>query len=177
LTTTALESKSPVWVNGKIYSRQRYKFKETLQMEENIENQDQNSQPSQPQATPPQPEQASPEPAQPAPEIAAVSQDSKNMGMLCHLLGIFTGFLGPLILWLIKKDDDKFVDSQGKEALNFQITVIFAVIASYILMIVFIGILLLPATFICNLIFCIMGSVAASKGQNYKYPVCIRLIK
>jgi len=141
-------------------------------MEENIENPDQNSQPSQQQEAPPQPEQAPP-----APETAAVSQDSKNMGMLCHLLGIFTGFLGPLILWLIKKDEDKFVDQQGKEALNFQITVIFAIIASYILMIVFIGILLLPATLICNLIFSIMGSIAASKGQNYRYPVSIRLIK
>ena len=136
-------------------------------MDDNIETPDQNSQPTPPQETP----------SQPAPETAAVSQDSKNMGMLCHLLAIFTGFLGPLILWLVKKEEDQFVDSQGKEALNFQITVIFAIIASYILMIVFIGILLLLATIVCNLIFCIMACVAASKGQNYRYPVCIRLIK
>ncbi len=136
-------------------------------MDDNIETPDQNSQPAPPQETP----------SQPAPETAAVSQDSKNMGMLCHLLGLFTCFLGPLILWLIKKDDDQFVDSQGKEALNFQITVIFAIIASYILMIVFIGIFLWLATIICDLIFCIMASVAASKGKNYRYPVSIRLIK
>ena len=136
-------------------------------MDDNIETPDQNSQPNPPQETP----------SQPAPETAAVSQDSKNMGMLCHLLAIFTGFLGPLILWLVKKDEDQFVDSQGKEALNFQITVIFAIIASYILMIVFIGFLLLMATIVCNIIFCIMACVAASKGQNYRYPVCIRLIK
>jgi len=136
-------------------------------MDDNIETPDQNSQPAPPQETP----------SQPAPETAAVSQDSKNMGMLCHLLGLFTCFLGPLILWLIKKDNDQFVDSQGKEALNFQITVIFAIIASYILMIVFIGIFLWLATIICDLIFCIMASVAASKGENYRYPVSIRLIK
>jgi len=136
-------------------------------MDDNIETPDQNSQPAPPQETP----------SQAAPETAAVSQDSKNMGMLCHLLGLFTCFLGPLILWLIKKDNDQFVDSQGKEALNFQITVIFAIIASYILMIVFIGIFLWLATIICDLIFCIMASVAASKGENYRYPVSIRLIK
>ena len=136
-------------------------------MDDNIETPNQNSQPAPPQETP----------SQPAPETAAVSQDSKNMGMLCHLLGLFTCFLGPLILWLIKKDNDQFVDSQGKEALNFQITVIFAIIASYILMIVFIGIFLWLATIICDLIFCIMASVAASKGENYRYPVSIRLIK
>ena len=135
-------------------------------MDENIENQNQ-----EPEQTP------KPESTQPASEAAAISQDSKNMGMLCHLLGLFSCFLGPLILWLIKKDDDKFVDSQGKEALNFQITVIFAIIASYVLMIVFIGFFLWLATIICDIIFCIMASVAASKGQNYRYPVCIRLIK
>jgi uncharacterized protein len=133
-------------------------------MDENIENQNQ------------EPDQTSPPPQQ-APETPAVSQDSKNMGMLCHLLGLFSCFLGPLILWLIKKDDDKFVDSQGKEALNFQITVIFAIIASYVLMIVFIGFFLWLATIVCDIIFCIMACVAASKGQNYRYPVCIRLIK
>ena len=47
-----------------------------------------------------------------------VSKDAKNMGMLCHLLGLLTNFLGPLILWIVKKDDDPFIDDQGKEALN-----------------------------------------------------------
>ena len=136
-------------------------------MDDNIETTDQNSQPAPPQETP----------SQPAPEAAAVSQDSKNMGMLCHLLGLLTCFLGPLILWLIKKDEDEFVDSQGKEALNFQITVMFAIIASWILMPVLIGFFLFFATIICDLVFCISASVAASKGKDYRYPVCIRLIK
>ena len=71
-----------------------------------------------------------------------VSKDARNMAMLCHLLAIFTGFLGPLIIWLIKKDEDPFVDEHGKEALNFQITVFIAMFVSGILTMVCIGIFL-----------------------------------
>src|SRR4051794_33293223 len=53
-------------------------------------------------------------------------KDSITMGMLCHLLGIFTSFLGPLIIWLMKKDQSPWVDDQGKESLNFQIVALIA---------------------------------------------------
>ena len=105
------------------------------------------------------------------------NKDARTFGMLCHLLGIFTGFLGPLIIWLIKKDQDKFVDDQGKEALNFQITFIIAWIVGVFSLFICIGFLLLPAIAICNLIFCIMGAVKANKGELYRYPVNLRLIK
>jgi len=135
-------------------------------MDQNMDN------PNPPSETPPQPE-----PTQQTPEATAISQDSKNMGMLCHLLGLFTSFVGPLILWLIKKDEDKFVDDQGKEALNFQITVILASIASGILYFVCIGFLIAIAVAISDIVFCILASVAASKGENYRYPVSLRLVK
>jgi uncharacterized Tic20 family protein len=144
-------------------------------MDQNMDSPNPNSE-DQPQ-TPPQPEPAAPESTQQSSEVVAVSQDSKNIGMLCHLLGLFTSFIGPLILWLIKKDEDKFVDSQGKEALNFQITVILAMIASAILTVVIIGAFLWFATVVCNLIFCILACVAASKGEDYRYPICLRLVK
>lgn len=127
--------------------------------------------------SPPQTKPVTPEATPQSSEVMAVSQDSKNMAVLCHLLGLFTTFIGPLILWLIKKDEDKYVDSQGKEALNFQITVILAMVASGILMVVFIGIILWLATVVCNLIFCILACVAASKGEDYRYPVSLRLVK
>jgi len=57
---------------------------------------------------------------------AEIKQEDKTMAMLCHLLGILTAFLGPLIIWLVKKDQSPFVDDQGKEALNFQITLVIA---------------------------------------------------
>jgi len=125
------------------------------------------------------PEAAGPQgPAEPGPEGAAVpSQEARTMAMLCHLLAIFTGFLGPLILWLVKKDTDPFVDRQGKEALNFQITVLIASFVSGLLTMVCIGMVLLPIVVIANLVFCIMACVAANKGQDYRYPVSIRFIK
>lgn len=136
-------------------------------MEQNMENQPTSSE-NQPQSS---------TQSLQSPAVSQVSQDSRNMAMLCHLLGLFTSFVGPLILWLMKKDEDKFVDSQGKEALNFQITVIIAGIAAGLLSFICIGILIAIAVSICDIVFCILACVAASKGQDYRYPVSLRLIK
>ena len=106
----------------------------------------------------------------------ALTQDEKTMGMLCHLLGIFCGFFGPLILWLVKKDESAFINDQGKEALNFQITVMIASVVAMLLIFVLIGIVLLPAVGIANVVFCILGAVEANKGNAYRYPFSLRLI-
>ncbi|MDP1535655.1 MAG: DUF4870 domain-containing protein [Burkholderiales bacterium] len=105
------------------------------------------------------------------------STDDRNLAMLAHLLGIVSGFVGALIIWLIKKDQSGYVDEQGKEALNFQITMLIAFVVSWILMFVLIGMLLMPLLLIANLVFCILAAVAASKGEHYKYPFAIRLLK
>jgi uncharacterized Tic20 family protein len=106
-----------------------------------------------------------------------VSKDARNMAMLCHLLAIFTGFLGPLIIWLIKKEDAPFVDRQGKEALNFQLTVLIGMIVSGLLTFLCIGFILLPVVWIADLVFCIIAAVKSSRGEDYRYPVSIRFIK
>ncbi len=107
------------------------------------------------------------------------SKDDCNMAMLAHLLAIVTGFVAPLIIWLIKKDESPFIDDQGKEALNFQITLIFAYLAVIVLSCVTLGLAspLIFVLFVVDVIFCIMAGVAASKGEHYKYPVTFRLIK
>ena len=105
------------------------------------------------------------------------SKDDCNIAMLAHLLGIFTGFLGALVIWLIKKDQSAYVDEQGKEALNFQITMLIAVVGAWMLMFVLIGFLLLPLLLVANFVLCILAAVAASNGKNYKYPLAIRLLK
>jgi uncharacterized Tic20 family protein len=110
-------------------------------------------------------------------EQASVSKDATNMAMLCHLLAIFTGFLGPLIIWLIKKDDAPFVDHHGKEALNFQLTVLIAMLVSALLSFVCIGLLLMLVVWILDLIFCIVAAVKTSRGEEYRYPLTIRFIK
>jgi uncharacterized Tic20 family protein len=106
--------------------------------------------------------------------------DEKTMGMLAHLLGGITNFLGPLIIWLIKKEDSPFVDDQGKEALNFQITVAIGYVAASIVgLIPWIGcvsLLLFPALGLTGLIFGILGCLAANRGEVYRYPFALRLI-
>jgi uncharacterized Tic20 family protein len=111
------------------------------------------------------------------PVAQGTSNDDRNLAMLAHLLGIVSGFVGALIIWLIKKDQSAFVDEQAKEALNFQITVMIAFVGSWILMFVLIGMLLMPLLLLANLVFCILAAVAVSKGEHYKYPFAIRLLK
>ena len=106
-----------------------------------------------------------------------VSKDAKNMAMLSHLLGFFTSFFAPLIIWLLKKDEEPFVDQQAKEALNFQITILLAMCAAALLSIICVGIPLLIVIPILDLIFCIIAAVKSSDGQPYRYPVCLRLVK
>jgi uncharacterized Tic20 family protein len=102
--------------------------------------------------------------------------DDRMMAMLCHFGGIIGGFLLPLIIWLVKKDQSKFIDDQGKEALNFQITMFIAIMISVVSIIAFIGLLLLPAVLIVNMVFSILAGIAANKGTVYRYPFTLRLI-
>ncbi len=104
--------------------------------------------------------------------------------MLCHivalvgLLGNGIGFvLGPLLVWMIKKEDHPFVDEQGKEAVNFQITMMLLAIASGLLFFVAIGLLLLPIVLIVAVVFSVVGAVKANEGEHYRYPFALRLIK
>lgn len=106
-----------------------------------------------------------------------ISKDARTWAMLCHLLAIFAGFLAPLIIWLIKKDEDPFIDNQGKEALNFQITVAIAMVVSWLLLFVVIGCFLMPAVWIVDIVFCILATIKANSGELYRYPISIRFIK
>jgi len=106
----------------------------------------------------------------------AATPDDRTMGMLAHLLGII-GFLGPLIIWLIKKDQSPFVNDQGKEALNFQLMMLIAWVVVIITSFFCIGAILGPVVFVVNIVFCIMGAMKANQGIAYRYPFNIRFIK
>ncbi|MBL6838550.1 MAG: DUF4870 domain-containing protein [Puniceicoccaceae bacterium] len=111
-------------------------------------------------------------------------QGDKTMAMLCHLLS-FIGFigipvgniLGPLVLWLIKKSEDPFVDATGKEVLNFQISATIYGIVCGLLFFVFIGVVLLPVLIIAVVVYTIIGAIKAYEGRVYHYPFTIRFIK
>ena len=114
----------------------------------------------------------------PVPGLGKLSEkDDRTFGMLAHLLGLFTFFVGPLVIWLVKKDESPFVDDQGKEALNFQICMTIGIVVSYFAFMLFIGCLTLPALLIANLVLSIMATVKANEGVVYRYPFNIRLIK
>jgi uncharacterized Tic20 family protein len=113
-----------------------------------------------------------------------ISKDARTWAMLCHLsalvglLGNGIGFLlGPLVVWLVKKNDDSFIDEQGKEAVNFQITMLLAALVSAILIFVIIGIFLLIVVAIIATVLPIIGAIKASEGEHFKYPFALRLVK
>lgn len=112
-----------------------------------------------------------------------MTSEVRNWGMLCHLVALlamplgFGHILGPLIVWLLKREMHPFIDDQGKESLNFQISMsIYTLVAALTLCIV-IGVVLLPAIVVLNVVFVIIASIKASSGEAYRYPLTIRLVK
>ncbi|EPM51172.1 DUF4870 domain-containing protein [Pseudomonas syringae] len=111
------------------------------------------------------------------------SQSARQWAMFCHLSAFaglifpFGNLLGPLILWQVKKDADPFIDAQGKEALNFQITVAIAATVSMLLMLVVIGFALLMLVGICAMVLTIIAGVKANDGLDYRYPFTWRVLK
>ena len=119
-------------------------------------------------------------------EQGEISKDARMWAMFCHLAGlagfvvpvIFSGIITPLIVWQVKKDEHSFIDENGKEALNFQISIGIYGIVSIILIPAFcIGAVLLPAVAIFNLVCLLIAAVKANNGQHYRYPLTIRFIK
>lgn len=113
------------------------------------------------------------------PAEMSATKDERTMAMLAHLLGIVSGFLGALIIWLIKREESEFVDDQGKEALNFQITLLIAYLVCFgpLNLLFCIGSILGMAVWVAAVVFCIMAGTSANKGELYRYPVNIRFIK
>jgi uncharacterized Tic20 family protein len=125
----------------------------------------------------PPPGYQAPPPAYGAPVAPMSDSDQRMWAMLAHLGGILFGFIPSLIVWLVHKDKSRFVEEQAKEALNFQITVAIGMIVSSILSLILIGFVLMAIIGIADLILCIIAGLAANKGEAYRYPFALRLIK
>ena len=113
------------------------------------------------------------------------SEDEGNNGMLCHLLAIFLHFIGPIVIWATKKEESRFVDWHGREALNFSINMlIWALVAAAILTVVAVvtcgfGAMLFPLALCINIYQIVMNIIAlnaAKRGEWYRYPGIFRLI-
>lgn len=115
-----------------------------------------------------------------APASSGISTESRNWGAIGHLSAFvqFIGvpsLIGPLIVWLIKRDD-VFAGDQAKEALNFNISVTIYFIASLVAILLLVGIVLLPIVVISWFVLTIVATIKASNGEYYRYPATIRFI-
>jgi uncharacterized Tic20 family protein len=111
----------------------------------------------------------------PDPESIGPTKDELNLAMLCHLGGCLLGFVVPLIIWLIKKDQSRYLEYHGKEALNFQITMLIGLVVGSFLACFTFGLSVLVVA-VLDIVFGIMAAMAASRGERYRYPMALRLI-
>ncbi len=114
----------------------------------------------------------------PATSTATDSQDSdKLFAILVHLGGIFFGFIPALIIYLMKKDSPGWMLDNAKEALNWQITLLLGYVVGFLLTFIIIGIFLIWALVIANLVLCIIGAIKAADKGVYRYPFALHLVK
>ncbi|UDY35440.1 DUF4870 domain-containing protein [Dermatobacter hominis] len=136
--------------------------------------------------------QAAP-PAQPAPGAVAAPyggypaaatgvQAQTSTAALAHALGAIGfivpcfGWVGPLVVHLTTKPEQPFVRHHAAEELNFQLTLVIAYVASFVLMFVCVGFVTFVVVWIMNLVFPIIAAVAANRGEWYRYPINIRMV-
>lgn len=119
---------------------------------------------------------------EPSAEIAP-DADARMWAALCHLAAFsmyFTGvgfIIGPLIVWLLRKDVHPFIDDQGKESLNFEISILIYYTISGVAIFCVIGVPMLIILHVLHLVFIIIAAVKANSGERYRYPLTIRLVK
>lgn len=117
------------------------------------------------------------------PQPQAVNRDANMWAMFCHLSALagfvipFGNVIAPIIIWSLKKDEFEHVNDQGKEAINFQISVTIYVLISVLLIFVAIGILLIIVVGLFALIMTVIAALNANDGKAYRYPFTIRFLK
>jgi len=113
------------------------------------------------------------------------NNQEKTWATFCHLSALVNlivwipcaNIIGPLVIWLLKKNELPLVDTEGKEALNFQISMTIYFIAAFVLSFVGIGLFLIVPLALTNLILVIIATIKVNNGEKYQYPITIRLIK
>lgn len=110
--------------------------------------------------------------------------EARQWAMLCHYAAFFWllapmigNVLGPLVVWQLKKDSDPFVDRQGKEAFNFQLTYSLWMIVSGVLGWIVIGFALAALVNVVALVLVVIAGMRANEGRDCRYPLCWRFVK
>lgn len=104
------------------------------------------------------------------------TKDERVFAALIYVISFFTAFIGPLVIWLLKKDSSQFVDYHGREYLNFFISYTVYSIVAGILTIVLVGFVLLPVIGIALVVFTIIAAVRAYEGTDYRFPLIFRIL-
>jgi len=114
--------------------------------------------------------------------IGGPSKDARMWAMWCHLgalLGYilipFGNILVPAAIWLAKRDSDPFIDANGKESLNFQVTLLIYMTVAFLTVLLMIGLVLIPIVYIFGIVMTIIAGIRANDGEHYRYPLTIRL--
>jgi uncharacterized protein len=102
--------------------------------------------------------------------------DERLLAAGIYIISFFTAFLGPLIIWLLKKDDSDYIDYHGREYMNFFISYTVYGIVSGILVILLVGVVMLWIVGILGMVFTIVGAIKAFEGQEYRIPFIFRLL-
>lgn len=117
-------------------------------------------------------------------DTSEIPKPEKTWAMLAHLssfigwIGIpFANIVAPLVMWQLKKDEMPFGSAQAKECLNFQISMTIYAIISVILCLLLIGIPMLIALYLIDIIFTIIAAIKSNDGIPYRYPMTVRFIK
>lgn len=112
-----------------------------------------------------------------------VDPEIRTWAMLCHLSSLvgfiipFGSVIAPLIVWQMKKGLSPFVDEQGKESVNFQLTMAIGIAVSYLLVLVLVGFALLAILAVVELILVVMAAVQVNEGKPYRYPMAIPFVR
>ena len=116
-------------------------------------------------------------------EIIVADKEQRTWAMFCHLSALagllfpFGSVIGPLIVWLVKKEEMPLVAEHGRKSLNFQLTMMIAYIVCFMLMFVVVGVILLPLVPLFSLIMVVISAIKANDGKEVKYPMAIEFIK
>lgn len=111
------------------------------------------------------------------------NKEERTWGMLCHISALagfvipFGNIIGPLIIYSMKKEEYPFVADQGRESLNFQISVMVYLLMAFLLLLLVFGILFIIVIPVLSFILTVIASVRANDGEYYRYPLCIHFIK
>lgn len=112
------------------------------------------------------------------PQPVKASLNENNLGIIVHLLGLFTSFAGPLVMYFLYKETaTEKLKSNIINTLNWQISLLIYLMVSIVLSIIVIGILGTIVFSILNIIFSILGAIESNKGNIYKYPMTINFVK